>query len=830
MRITEIFLEGYIRLKLNRVNSVRMKPSELVQLVIGTNGSGKSSLLEQINHWPADRKDFKVGGIKEVTSTHNGKTYRTVQHFEKKGSSFEFWVDNVNLNDGGTGSVQKELIREHFRLDQDLVDLMIGKVRFTALNPTQRRDWLTKVSGMDLTYALGLHKRIASAARDVQGAKKILDKRLTNDSDGLWDGDQWESMKATSSRLSDIVTQLMDWRNPSVRSLREVNGEFEQHVAKMNRMAETVGDKIINHDNLICTERNLKSLTDFQEHLNIVGQDLASCEATRSHLMSELEVLDKDLTDIRSKVSIDVDRWTKRKNELIGRIASLENRQFDYEWNSIDYGWGGILEEMRVQLYQFFEDKEETDFIANCSLDEYNQAAARLATYGDEANNAKNIIDKIKHRIRDIEEARDEECPKCKFVYKPGVSENELADLRAQLTSYEELYENRLIAIKLDTGTVQKYDQKQNNLRQFRDIVSCYPAFRALWNKLVDGEYLYNSLRTLLIQVENFIEEFKVMCAIKEQRDALQEVEDVLRKTNTDGNLSERLEQLTKREEEMAARLQSITTKMEQLTKDSANTKSTIAKAQYIEKLEDELMGMTDTFEKLCVERLSALTEAKIMEDIQLHQMKLANVSRAIQEQETKRAIVDDMKAKVGSMEEDYLAWKMLEEAMSPKTGLIADQLLGFMHSFTESLNDIIERVWTHELKVIPCSGDAANLDYKFAMQVDGSSHLVPDIAVGSTGQVDIINFAFVLLTMTYLGLLDFPLYADELGSSFDEEHRENLQRFLKTLLETNNCSQLWMISHAYAVQNSLGACEVCVVDKTNITVPSRYNEHVEFA
>ena len=82
---------------------------------------------------------------------------------------------------------------------------------------------------------------------------------------------------------------------------------------------------------------------------------------------------------------------------------------------------------------------------------------------------------------------------------------------------------------------------------------------------------------------------------------------------------------------------------------------------------------------------------------------------------------------------------------------------------------------------------------------------------------------------MSYLGMDDYPLYTDELGSSFDEEHRENLQRFLKLLIDSSNCSQLWTISHAYAVQNSLGACETCVVDKSNITVPSRYNEHVEF-
>tara|TARA_Y100001001_G_C7829457_1_gene246465 strand:+ start:198 stop:608 length:411 start_codon:yes stop_codon:yes gene_type:complete len=136
MKILEVYLEGYNRLKLNKVNSIKITASELIQLIIGTNGSGKSSLQEQINCWVADRKDFKVGGKKIVKLEHNSSIYETRQYFHKKNSTFEFIVDGQNINEGETGAVQKELIKIHFGLDQEIVDLFLGKLRFTRMNPT----------------------------------------------------------------------------------------------------------------------------------------------------------------------------------------------------------------------------------------------------------------------------------------------------------------------------------------------------------------------------------------------------------------------------------------------------------------------------------------------------------------------------------------------------------------------------------------------------------------------------------------------------------------------------------------------------------------------
>ena len=114
----------------------------------------------------------------------------------------------VNINEGETGAVQKELIKIHFGLDQEIVDLFLGKLRFTRMNPTQRREMLTRISGLDLTYAIGLFKRVASAGRDVMGAKKVLDKRLVNETANVWkeeDWNQWIQKSESGSWNRELV-------------------------------------------------------------------------------------------------------------------------------------------------------------------------------------------------------------------------------------------------------------------------------------------------------------------------------------------------------------------------------------------------------------------------------------------------------------------------------------------------------------------------------------------------------------------------------------------------------------------------------------------------
>ena len=831
MKILEVYLEGYLRLKLNKVNSIRLTASELIQLIIGTNGSGKSSLLEQVNCWVANRNDFKVGGKKVVKMEHNNQLFETRQYFNKKNSSFEFLVDGVNINDGETGAVQKELIKMHFGLDGDLIDLFLGKTKFTRMNPTQRREILTKISGLDLTYAIGLHKRVASAGRDVAGAKKLLDKRMVNETANVWKDEDWEQWKGNQTRISDTLTSLMSFSRSDAGNYNEVNERFKQQQTRMRGLVDKFFDEYMGYENLADEERGIFSPEGYRNALSEATGTKTGLVTSRDTIMGELEELEAEVQDLKKLEDIDADKWSRTKATSEKELELRKSTETRFTWTyGFDPSLFASLNEVTGILGELLDGKTKVDYVSTLDLAAYNAKCESLATVKQEIVNGEQLVNRMRHRITDIEEAKNETCPKCGYVYIPGVSDKELDELKDKVTKGTAYLTERNEALKTLEAATREFELTQANMRDFRNVINGFMMFRGVWKEVIGDEVLYNNPLNVLQYLDDAKDDVNLLSRIMQLEGIILEAERNLIKAGETSNVASRMESIAKREAGLTSKLEQAVKALEDLEKTRVYLQGRHKRADFVTRAEQAIGTMLEEYNKLSEERVEALREHRLQEDIQHHQQRLANINRTIQEQETQRGILKDLENQSEGMEESAELWKLLTTALSPTQGLIAEQLLGFMHKFTESLNGIIGKIWTHDLRVLPCKGSGDNLDYKFPMVVDGDGAPVPDVGMGSTGQIDVIDFAFVLVAMSYLGMEDYPLYADELGSSFDEEHRENLQRFLKLLIDSSNCSQLWLISHAYAVQNSLGACETCVVDKSNITVPVRYNEHVEFS
>lgn len=151
--------------------------------------------------------------------------------------------------------------------------------------------------------------------------------------------------------------------------------------------------------------------------------------------------------------------------------------------------------------------------------------------------------------------------------------------------------------------------------------------------------------------------------------------------------------------------------------------------------------------------------------------------------------------------------------------------MLGFIGSYIGEMNNIMRSIWEYQLEIKLCNLDNGVLDYTFPLTVEGEQ--VPDINFGSTGQIDIINLAFTMVMRQYLGITDFPLYLDETGASFDEVHRTLLMRYILMLIESKQCSQVFMINHYTAVTGGLTNHDVVVLDDRNITTPADFNTNV---
>jgi ABC-type hemin transport system ATPase subunit len=110
---------------------------------------------------------------------------------------------------------------------------------------------------------------------------------------------------------------------------------------------------------------------------------------------------------------------------------------------------------------------------------------------------------------------------------------------------------------------------------------------------------------------------------------------------------------------------------------------------------------------------------------------------------------------------------------------------------------------------------------------VQSRANIVDDVKNGSSGMQEVVDLAFKVVAMKYLGLGEAPLLLDEFGASFDLEHRTAASNCIKNLMDTQSFSQLYMISHYESGYGSFTNAQTCVLDAKNITVPAKYNEHV---
>ena len=70
MFIDKLILQGYTRVAQNTISKIEIDFTKHMQIILGSNGSGKSSLLEQLSLLPPQTSnEFSKGGRKEAHCT-----------------------------------------------------------------------------------------------------------------------------------------------------------------------------------------------------------------------------------------------------------------------------------------------------------------------------------------------------------------------------------------------------------------------------------------------------------------------------------------------------------------------------------------------------------------------------------------------------------------------------------------------------------------------------------------------------------------------------------------------------------------------------------------
>lgn len=236
MRITSLELCGYKRMKLNNVDSFSIRPTQPIQLILGTNGSGKSSLMGELTPLPANPNDYTKEGSKTIRIQDRGHTYVIGSVFSPS-AKHSFIKDGEHLNPGGTITVQRELVRQAFGITQEIHDLEIGREKFCDMSPSRRREWFTMLSDVDYDYALMIYKRLQERSRDLAGALKLAKKRLVTEVEKLVSDDEEKRLKAEVQATLDELDLLQSQRAPLDQPVAEYEQQLQEGMEELTRLS-----------------------------------------------------------------------------------------------------------------------------------------------------------------------------------------------------------------------------------------------------------------------------------------------------------------------------------------------------------------------------------------------------------------------------------------------------------------------------------------------------------------------------------------------------------------------------------------------------------------
>jgi DNA repair exonuclease SbcCD ATPase subunit len=169
---------------------------------------------------------------------------------------------------------------------------------------------------------------------------------------------------------------------------------------------------------------------------------------------------------------------------------------------------------------------------------------------------------------------------------------------------------------------------------------------------------------------------------------------------------------------------------------------------------------------------------------------------------------------------------QVLEKALSPLNGVIAEGMFGFITAFIELMNTYIGSHWHDPLTVMPCKLNETGIELDYLFPVQTLRETPNDISECSSGQKEIIDWAFREAGMLGLGLSTHPVLFDEWGVRMDEAHKNKTCELLGDLTDRSNHDQVIIVSHLKMVHDALGDVRQLVLCDRNISISGNYNDH----
>lgn len=825
--ITKLIIKNYNPLMKKGVKTIVLETEEILNILLGRNGFGKTSLLKELTQFPPDNSDYGPGGYKEIHITINNDKY-VLTSSTGKSSEHHFLFNGKEQNTGNTLLVQKELVKIHFGVTNNIKNILTGlnpKDLFTTLSAVRRKEVLMAINPNDTSFGLSVFDKLKSNHGSLKGALKNQRHRLVVEE---------SRMKQLSSMDPTKLKEEMKTIDDQIKNALIVHGELSNSVhSEVTPIKDSIAkiistllsnsklvtaplsmlsEDMVNTQNNLLYYRNLevKLQTSFEE----LSSQLSGVELGNNNLESYKGILALNQANIAEQEG----KLQEIEKRLLGHELLLEN---DLYKNS-DFIL--IIEDFISFIYGVQRTTDE-----NITSQSYNEKKKKYTELTIEKENIERQIKDNVHLLDHFNQSEIVNCPKCENKFKIGFEKFDLEKTKLRqgsLIERKEILEKQITYLKdyleenegwLETMTgLVRFAQRTPFSKEIFQMIQFYRVGKSDGNSLVNGLRLvgkHNGLQKSITSLMTENEHVTKQITFLESSD---------------------VETLFKRSEYVERELASVQCGIQRcLNKIKVLTRQIdIIKAD--DCLREELSNQIAMLNDVLIENGKYQLKVKIENVINELTPKKDSIVEGLIRAESLNSVIESIKLNIAEMEKKEKHTQLLMDGLSPVKGLIGYLMNDFIKSVVGNVNAVIKPVWTNRLAVLNCSTseseDDVDLNYSFPVLSGDSDIPNKDIGMCSGGEREIINFAFRLVLMRYLGdKCGIPLMMDEIGGMFDELHKGRFWGYVHEQLRLGKLPQVFMVSHSHKeLTSAVNSANYIALNTEGLKVDFEVNKHSE--
>ena len=828
MRIEWFEAKGYAYVSLNNIETIRITPEKKFHWILGTNGSGKSSLLTQLTPLTASPQEYAKGGYKKVQIVSDKGRFRLESDFT--GPKNLFRVVRIHpdgteeeLNPGHTSTVADNLVQQLFGVNQDTHKLSLGRLKFTSMDLPTRKQWLTRLADTDFTYALAYFKKLVGHYRDITGSIKVDQNRLVELRGRLLGPDE-----------EKVLLEEVELLNHQIEGVRNMMPRPEMPWDQFQQQVKLLRDELEKGlDKMRVRLRRYKTLLPLPS-MGLLVDELGNAEAEQRFLKdmavpmyAEFEEIGKRIGEKQQTQGLDLNSLLEKRQTDLGRLTGLRQEMNGVEIGEPDqllFRFDAFRSKLEMVIQEMSADPEQAYHFSSLQTLRDKLGSLQQQHYG-----TMTAISLVGRQISELESHRHHdktECPKCKHQWNPLFEEARLKELQGQLEQ-SSLQRQRLEqSIASVTEEHAEHAKHFNGLALFQNVLSEFVDFHPFYKPLLDSNVHRTHPETLSASLNTFRHLIDIAKLANSLEASLKEIDGqiLMLRQQEAMNLQALMDRQAEIEIKIQANFDQRNTIQDRIQKLSARKEL----ADFLAASDEQAKRIKASLENLQYVGLENLQKAFLQDYLLRLTQQSLEKSKLVRSVENQRHEVEALEKVITENQLYAKGLKVVVDSLSPKEGLIAKGLTGFINHFTKMMNGLVEKIWTYPMNIQPIEIDDQNgvdLDYKFKVHIKDKP--VKDISLCSTGQQEIINLAFLIVALTFLRLDKGPLFMDEFAAHMDVSHRASAFNMISNMLSTSNFSQVFMVSHFEDSFSNAIDSDITVLCKANIQLPEglAYNQ-----